>query len=65
MTSTFNLTQPISFIIRYKHMKDRLDWILKHTGLTHPAAPFCERAHESSGSTKVGNFLGQLIAGSS
>ena len=61
MTSTFNLAQPPSVTIRYKqHTKDRLDWILKHTGLTRPAAPFCERAYEPSGSTKVGKFLGEL-----
>jgi hypothetical protein len=60
VTSTFNLTQPPSFTIRYKHVKERLDWILKHTGLTSPAAPLCERAHEPSGSTKVVKFLGEL-----
>jgi len=41
-------------------MKDRLDWILKHTDVTRPAAPICERACEPSGSTKVGKFLGEL-----
>jgi len=41
-------------------MKNKLDWILKHTGLTRPAAPFCEYAHEPSGSTKVGKFLSKL-----
>jgi hypothetical protein len=61
VTSTFKLTQPPSFTLRYKkYIKDRLHWFLKHTGLIRPAAPFCERAHETSGSTKIGKFLGEL-----